>query len=186
MIFNAIECDLSTPQSVQAFQALNQNVLHVHYLHVRQFPVALSGASPLALAKSIYQNTAMVIEKVLFFNEYLWSFHHPVSLTSHLSLTVVPMPSSQFEFKLSNTSVAQLDVKKSSVLGVKLGYTKVTLEDKSILCDLSKAEAVKFRCVNVNWWFQKISYLYYRRHLRILKGRGGASELEFQVNGGHH
>ena len=111
------------------------------------------------------------------------------SCFAHLSplfITVVPMPSSQFEFKLSNTSVAQLDVKKSSVLGVKLGYTKVTLEDKSILCDLSKAEAVKFRCVNVNWWFQKISYLYYRRHLRILKGRGGASELEFQVNGGHH
>ncbi|CAH3168221.1 unnamed protein product [Porites lobata] len=46
---------------------------------------------------------------------------------------VVPMPSSQFEFKLSNTSVAQLDVKKSSVLGVKLGYTKVTLEDKNML-----------------------------------------------------
>ncbi|KAM7432559.1 hypothetical protein ABFA07_017053 [Porites harrisoni] len=66
---------------------------------------------------------------------------------------VVPMPSSQFEFKLSNTSVAQLDVKKSSVLGVELGYTKVTLEDKSILCDLNKAEAVTFRCVNVNWWF---------------------------------
>ena len=156
---------------------LTRNTLNIIIVH---------NASPLALAKSIYQNTAMVIEKVLFFNEYLWGFHHPVSLTSHLSLTVVPMPSSQFEFKLSNTSVAQLDVKKSSVLGVKLGYTKVTLEDKSILCDLNKAEAVKFRCVNVNWWFQKISYLYYRRHLRILKGRGGASELEFQVNGGHH
>ena len=156
---------------------------------MRQFPVTLTGASLLALAKSIYQNTAMVIEKDLFFNEYLWSIHHSVSLTSHLvsfSLTVVPMPSSQFEFKLSNTSVAQLDVKKSSVLGVKLGYTKVTLEDKSILCDLNKAEAVKFRCVNVNWWFQKISYLYYRGHLRILKGRGGVSELEFRVNGGHH
>lgn len=156
---------------------------------MREFPVTLTGASPLALAKSIYQNTAMVIEKVLFLNEYLWSCHHPVSLTSHLvsfSLTVVPMPSSQFEFKLSNTSVAQLDVKKSSVLGVKLGYTKVTLEDKSILCDLSKAEAVKFRCVNVSWWFQKISYLYHRRHLRIFKGRGGVSELEFRVNGGHH
>ena len=160
----------------------------LHYLHVRQFPVTLTAASPLALAKSIYQNTAMVIEKVLVLNEDLWSFHHPVSLTSHLisfSLTVVPMPSSQFEFKLSNTSVAQLDVKKSSVLGVKLGYTKVTLEDKSILCDLNKDEAVKFRCANVNWWFQKISYLYYRRHLRILKGRGGVSELEFRVNGGH-
>ena len=173
MIFNAIDCDLPTPQSVQAFQALNQNVLH--YLHVRQFPATLTGASPLALAKSIYQNTAMVIEKVLFFNEYLRSFHHPVSLTSHLvlfSLTVVPMPSSQFEFKLSNTSVAQLDIKKSSVLGVKLGYTKVTLEDKSILCDLNTVDAVKFRFVNVNGWFQKISYLYYRRHLRILKGRG--------------
>ena len=44
------------------------------------------------------------------------------------------MPSSQFEFKLCNTTVAQLDVKKSSVLGVNIGYTKVTLVDKSILC----------------------------------------------------
>ncbi|KAJ7382708.1 hypothetical protein OS493_033271 [Desmophyllum pertusum] len=46
---------------------------------------------------------------------------------------VVPMPSSQFEFKLSNTTVAQLDVKKSSVLGVTKGYTKVTLVDKNML-----------------------------------------------------
>ena len=44
------------------------------------------------------------------------------------------MPSSQFEFELSNTTVAQLDVKKSSVLGVNIGYTRVTLVDKSILC----------------------------------------------------
>ena len=142
-IFNAIECDWSTPQVVRTFRALNQNAQH--YLRVRQpqrFPVTITGAPLLALAKPLYQNTAMVIEKVLFFNEHLRSIHHPVSLTSHLvsfSLTVVPMPSSQFEFKLSNTSVAQLDVKKSSVLGVKLGYTKVTLEDKSILCDLNIA-----------------------------------------------
>lgn len=54
-------------------------------------------------------------------------------LLDHFPLAVVPMPSPQFEFKLSNTSVAQLDVKKSSVLGVELGYTKVTLVDKSIL-----------------------------------------------------
>ena len=43
------------------------------------------------------------------------------------------MPSSQFEFELSNTTVAQLDVKKSSVLGINIGYTRVTLVDKSIL-----------------------------------------------------
>ena len=49
------------------------------------------------------------------------------------SCAVVPMPSSQFEFQLSNTTVAELDVKKSSVLGVEIGYTKVTLVDKSIL-----------------------------------------------------
>ncbi len=46
---------------------------------------------------------------------------------------VVSMPSSLFEFKLSNTTVAQLDVRKSSVLGVNIGYTRVTLVDKSIL-----------------------------------------------------
>jgi len=44
------------------------------------------------------------------------------------------VPSSQFEFELSNTTVAQLDVKKSSVLGINIGYTRVTLVDKSILC----------------------------------------------------
>ena len=46
----------------------------------------------------------------------------------------VAVPSSQFEFELSNTTVAQLDVKKSSVLGINIGYTRVTLVDKSILC----------------------------------------------------
>ena len=30
--------------------------------------------------------------------------------------------------------MAQLDVKKSSVLGINIGYTRVTLVDKSILC----------------------------------------------------
>lgn len=47
--------------------------------------------------------------------------------------TVVPMPSSQFEFQLSNTTVGKLDVKQSSVLGIELGYTKVTLVDKNML-----------------------------------------------------
>ena len=46
---------------------------------------------------------------------------------------VVAVPSAQFEFELSNTTVAQLDVKKSSVLGVNIGYTRVSLVDKSIL-----------------------------------------------------
>jgi len=47
---------------------------------------------------------------------------------------VVAVPSSQFEFELSNTTVGQLDVKKSSVLGINIGYTRVTLVDKRILC----------------------------------------------------
>ena len=46
---------------------------------------------------------------------------------------VVAVPSSQFEFELSNTTVGQLDVKKSSVLGINIGYTRVTLVDKRIL-----------------------------------------------------
>ena len=49
------------------------------------------------------------------------------------SSVAVAVPSSQFEFELSNTTVAQLDVKKSSVLGINIGYTRVTLVDKSIL-----------------------------------------------------
>ena len=49
------------------------------------------------------------------------------------SSAVVPMPSSQFELRLSNTTVGQLDVKQSSVMGIQSGYTKVTLVDKSIL-----------------------------------------------------
>ncbi|XP_029186949.2 LOW QUALITY PROTEIN: nuclear pore membrane glycoprotein 210-like [Acropora millepora] len=48
-------------------------------------------------------------------------------------VTVVPMPSSQFELRLSNTTVGQLDVKQSSVMGIQSGYTKVTLVDKNML-----------------------------------------------------
>ena len=60
---------------------------------------------------------------------------------------VVPMPSSQFEFKLCNTTVAQLDVKKSSVLGVNIGYTKVTLVDKSILCKTITINIIVSACI---------------------------------------
>ncbi|XP_015750175.1 PREDICTED: nuclear pore membrane glycoprotein 210-like, partial [Acropora digitifera] len=48
-------------------------------------------------------------------------------------VTVVPMPSSQFELRLSNTTVGQLNVKQSSVMGIQSGYTKVTLVDKNML-----------------------------------------------------
>ena len=61
------------------------------------------------------------------------SVHFDRFIVEHFSSAVVPMPSSQFEFQLSNTTVGQLDVKQSSVLGIQLGYTKVTLVDKSIL-----------------------------------------------------
>lgn len=42
------------------------------------------------------------------------------------------MPSSQFKFELSNDSTAFLDVRKSRVTGLKEGFTKLTLVDKSI------------------------------------------------------
>lgn len=47
------------------------------------------------------------------------------------------MPSTQFEFVLSNTTVAVLHEPSSNVIGRVLGYTQVTLVDKSIfLCVL--------------------------------------------------
>lgn len=43
------------------------------------------------------------------------------------------MPSSQFKFQLSNTTVGVLDVPLSRVVGRAVGYTKVSLLDNSIL-----------------------------------------------------
>ena len=43
------------------------------------------------------------------------------------------MPSTQFEFKLSNAAVGDLNVAESSVVGIKQGYTQMVLVDKSIL-----------------------------------------------------
>ena len=55
-------------------------------------------------------------------------------LTSNLCLSSdIEMPSSQFKFVLSNTTVGTLDEPSSHVIGRALGYTKVTLVDNSIL-----------------------------------------------------
>ena len=43
------------------------------------------------------------------------------------------MPSAQFKFVVSNTTVGTLDEPSSQVIGRALGYTQVTLIDNSIL-----------------------------------------------------
>jgi hypothetical protein len=45
----------------------------------------------------------------------------------------IEMPSSQFKFVLSNTTVGTLDEPSSRVIGRALGYTQVMLIDNSIL-----------------------------------------------------
>ena len=56
----------------------------------------------------------------------------PTNFIVLIFLSVVPMPSSQFEFKLTNTSVGELDDTHSSVVGLQSGFTQLVLVDKSI------------------------------------------------------
>ena len=46
---------------------------------------------------------------------------------------IVSLPSDQYYLHLSNQTVAELDVPKSRVTGLVLGYAEVVLYDKSIL-----------------------------------------------------
>lgn len=46
------------------------------------------------------------------------------------------MPSTQFKFVLSNTTVGYLDVPSSRVIGRALGFTQVSLVDNSILLNI--------------------------------------------------
>ena len=47
--------------------------------------------------------------------------------------TVVPMPSSQYYYELTNETVGRLDHASSQVMALNIGYTSLVVEDKSIL-----------------------------------------------------
>jgi len=47
--------------------------------------------------------------------------------------TVIPMPSNQYYFELTNETVARLDHTSSQVKGLVIGYTQIVVQDKSIL-----------------------------------------------------
>lgn len=47
--------------------------------------------------------------------------------------TVVPMPSNQYYFELTNETVARLDHASSQVTALVIGYTSLVVQDKSIL-----------------------------------------------------
>ena len=49
--------------------------------------------------------------------------------------TVVPMPSNQYYFELTNETVGRLDHTSSQVTALNIGYTSLVVEDKSILCE---------------------------------------------------
>ena len=49
--------------------------------------------------------------------------------------TVVPMPSNQYYFELTNETVGRLDRTSSQVTALNIGYTSLVVEDKSILCE---------------------------------------------------
>ena len=47
--------------------------------------------------------------------------------------TVIPMPSNQYYFELTNETVGRLDHTSSQVKGLVIGYTQIVVQDKSIL-----------------------------------------------------
>ena len=46
---------------------------------------------------------------------------------------VVAMPSKQYTLELTNTTVGELDVERSRVTGLAVGFTELVLNDKSLL-----------------------------------------------------
>lgn len=58
---------------------------------------------------------------------------YQVERRKHGHTEVVPLPSDQHSLLLTNTTVAQLDHKRSRVTALVLGFTDVVLQDKSIL-----------------------------------------------------
>ena len=56
-----------------------------------------------------------------------------VERRKHGHVETVPLPSDQHSLQLTNTSVAELNARRSRVTGLVLGFTEVVLQDKSIL-----------------------------------------------------
>ncbi len=49
------------------------------------------------------------------------------------TIEIVSMPSEQYYLELTNGTVARLDIARSRVTGLVVGYTEAVLQDKSIL-----------------------------------------------------
>ncbi|XP_065901682.1 nuclear pore membrane glycoprotein 210-like isoform X2 [Dysidea avara] len=63
--------------------------------------------------------------------------HYQLERIKHGHSEVIPMPSNQYYFELTNEMVARLDHASSQVKGLVVGYTQIGVQDKNILEHLS-------------------------------------------------
>ncbi|XP_065903533.1 nuclear pore membrane glycoprotein 210-like isoform X3 [Dysidea avara] len=63
--------------------------------------------------------------------------HYQLERIKHGHSEVIPMPSNQYYFELTNETVARLDHASSQVKGLVIGYTQIVVQDKNTLEHLS-------------------------------------------------